>query len=473
MHRIVLDPGHGGHDDDGKSTPYGARSASGEFEKDLNLQLAREVADRLYGQAVLTRTGDYNVSLAERIDTARRVGASGFVSIHGGARAPHERGARVWVHPEAEGGSLLLAHALAGALGNGGDGPPIMSGNLAVLSPPRFGRGTAGCMIEFDNINNPEVDDWLRYGGGLETLAERIAEGLEQASARFGSVLKSGPLPKKGGHGHKDIGDGNLGKQYALLMRSPIFQKEINEEVTKFYTLKLKMINGPGTADYNPEKHEINVYTKDADDKSKKIPTRVRDELMFELHNAKSHGLFEIIDGENQYNSAAFNAKSDPVKIAGYALANEWQEWRNVVESTIRIHRINSELKIGSKLTNIFAGAFPDTSNYWLAFRNYLKVNVDSKHTSHYDSWSILKDNWVGWEILQMVEKKEGYKVLYTKTDFKAGKFKMTARENPFLWTQLKSKKYSKLPKPKVVPKPPKRTPPVRKRWSFSQAAKM
>ena len=55
----------------------------------------------------------------------------------------------------------------------------------------------------------------------------------------------------------------------------------------------------------------------------------------------------------------------------------------------------------------------------------------------------------------------------------KEGKLEVTAREKPFLWTLLEAGKYGELPKPKVVPKPPKRTPPVRKRWSFSRAAKM
>ena len=56
MHRIVLDPGHGGAEPAGKSTPFGVRGPGGTLEKDLTLAIARQVATRLGSQAVLTRT---------------------------------------------------------------------------------------------------------------------------------------------------------------------------------------------------------------------------------------------------------------------------------------------------------------------------------------------------------------------------------------------------------------------------------
>ena len=189
MYKIVLDPGHGGHEAAGKSSPYGTRSASGAYyEKDLCLELTRRVADRLRGHAVLTRTSDVNVSLAERIQTARRFGARAFVSIHAGHGPREQRGPDVWVHPRANPASLRLAHRLAGTLASQEQLPRVLSGNLAVLSPERYGSGTAACLIEVDNLNNPEVEDWLRYGGGLDTLAERIASGLRQDVLAYGSV---------------------------------------------------------------------------------------------------------------------------------------------------------------------------------------------------------------------------------------------------------------------------------------------
>ncbi len=76
---IVIDAGHGGHD-------YGAKSPTGELEKDLTLAVARSVRDALAqgGQVrvALTRTGDNFLVLDERYEMARRLGAALFLSIH-------------------------------------------------------------------------------------------------------------------------------------------------------------------------------------------------------------------------------------------------------------------------------------------------------------------------------------------------------------------------------------------------------
>lgn len=78
LHRVVLDPGHGGSD-------FGARGISGTLEKTLSLALARRIGEALEGlgvQVVYTRTQDRFVSLADRTETANRAGAELFVSIH-------------------------------------------------------------------------------------------------------------------------------------------------------------------------------------------------------------------------------------------------------------------------------------------------------------------------------------------------------------------------------------------------------
>jgi N-acetylmuramoyl-L-alanine amidase len=75
---VVLDPGHGG------SEP-GAVGPGGLKESDLNLAVARE-AQRALEEAgvavVLTRTGDYRMTLASRGRVASALGAEAFVSIH-------------------------------------------------------------------------------------------------------------------------------------------------------------------------------------------------------------------------------------------------------------------------------------------------------------------------------------------------------------------------------------------------------
>jgi len=75
---VVIDPGHGGMD------PGAIRS--GLQEKDLTLAIARELARQVEAvpgyRAVLTRSGDYFVSLAERVRIAQKAQGDIFVSIH-------------------------------------------------------------------------------------------------------------------------------------------------------------------------------------------------------------------------------------------------------------------------------------------------------------------------------------------------------------------------------------------------------
>lgn len=76
---IVLDPGHGGKDP-------GAVGIKGTKEKDVVLAIAKNLARLLNQQphihAVLTREGDYFVSLRNRIKLARKGKADLFVAIH-------------------------------------------------------------------------------------------------------------------------------------------------------------------------------------------------------------------------------------------------------------------------------------------------------------------------------------------------------------------------------------------------------
>jgi N-acetylmuramoyl-L-alanine amidase len=79
---VAVDAGHGGVDP-------GASGHRGTREKDVVLEIAREVAQRLNREpgmkAVLTRDGDYFISLRERILRARRAKADLFVSVHADA----------------------------------------------------------------------------------------------------------------------------------------------------------------------------------------------------------------------------------------------------------------------------------------------------------------------------------------------------------------------------------------------------
>lgn len=92
---VAIDAGHGGEDP-------GARGGTGLREKDVTLQVARELADQINRQpgmqAVLTRNGDYFIPLKRRYQIAREHNADMFVSIHADAfKNSDAKGSSVWV----------------------------------------------------------------------------------------------------------------------------------------------------------------------------------------------------------------------------------------------------------------------------------------------------------------------------------------------------------------------------------------
>jgi N-acetylmuramoyl-L-alanine amidase len=83
---VVLDPGHGG------SNPGAQGAVPNLREKYLTLSLATRVADRLRDKGIdvtLTRTTDRTLTLRQRVDTANKLAADLFISIH--ANASHTR----------------------------------------------------------------------------------------------------------------------------------------------------------------------------------------------------------------------------------------------------------------------------------------------------------------------------------------------------------------------------------------------
>jgi N-acetylmuramoyl-L-alanine amidase len=95
---IAIDAGHGGEDP-------GAIGPAGTKEKDVVLQMAMLLQNKINGQIVagntmrafLTRDGDYFVPLHQRVQKAQRVKADLFLSIHADAFfTPSARGASVF-----------------------------------------------------------------------------------------------------------------------------------------------------------------------------------------------------------------------------------------------------------------------------------------------------------------------------------------------------------------------------------------
>lgn len=91
IRRVVVDPGHGGHDP-------GAIGAGGTREKDvvlsIGLKLARKLREELGLDVVMTRSTDVFLELQERTAIANKVGADLFLSIHANA-APNRAAAGI------------------------------------------------------------------------------------------------------------------------------------------------------------------------------------------------------------------------------------------------------------------------------------------------------------------------------------------------------------------------------------------
>ncbi len=91
LHRIVIDPGHGGKDSGTEVFPPGTHLPPAANAKDIDnekthtlevgLLLAAELKKRGY-EVILTRTSDVAVDLAERPDIANKANADLFISVH-------------------------------------------------------------------------------------------------------------------------------------------------------------------------------------------------------------------------------------------------------------------------------------------------------------------------------------------------------------------------------------------------------
>jgi N-acetylmuramoyl-L-alanine amidase len=221
---IALDPGHGGEDP-------GAIGPAGTREKDVVLQIAHRLRDRINATSVngnpmrafLTRDGDFFVPLHVRVQKARRVQADLFVSIHADAFiTPTARGASVfalsqngasstaarWIADKENRADLIggvnvkahdahvaramldmsttaqikdsvkLAGALLGEIGNVGrlHKRGVEQAGFAVLKAPDI----PSVLVETAFISNPEEEQRLRSDEYQVRLADAIMRGIER-----------------------------------------------------------------------------------------------------------------------------------------------------------------------------------------------------------------------------------------------------------------------------------------------------
>lgn len=180
----LIDAGHGGEVEE-LVPAYGAVSGRSAVarEKDINLELARRVCGQLGNRGVLSRSGDYNMTLRERIERARAAQAAAFVSIHSNTGRTDRAGPEVWIYGDGSqaGGaqSQQLAHRIGQELATVERGPvPIKIGNLAVLKPELHGQGVAACLVETGSLEHPEGAARLSSQQSLDQIGAAVARGV-------------------------------------------------------------------------------------------------------------------------------------------------------------------------------------------------------------------------------------------------------------------------------------------------------
>lgn len=219
---VALDPGHGGEDP-------GAIGPGGTYEKDVVLQIALRLRDRINAtrvngnpmRAFLTRDADYFVPLHVRVQKAQRVQADLFISLHADAfYTPRPQGASVYAlsHRGASsvaarwmadkenaadlvGGlnvkaqdatlkralldmsttaqindSLKLGNAMLGEVGRVGKlhKPRVEQAGFAVLKAPDI----PSVLVETAFISNPEEELRLKSVAYQTELADALVKGI-------------------------------------------------------------------------------------------------------------------------------------------------------------------------------------------------------------------------------------------------------------------------------------------------------
>jgi N-acetylmuramoyl-L-alanine amidase len=173
---ICLDPGHGGAES-------GALGCGGKREADFNLGIALKLRDLLAkegAKVIMTRSGDTDVSLEQRVQIANENNVDILLSIHNNAlpdgRDPWtEHGtSSYWYHPQ----SAEFAHKL-----KEGVQKEIAFGdlatrwqNLALIRP----SGELAVLAEIGFMVNPDEYAYLEQNAGQEKSAQGLLDGLVQ-----------------------------------------------------------------------------------------------------------------------------------------------------------------------------------------------------------------------------------------------------------------------------------------------------
>ena len=197
---VVLDPGHGGNDG-GTQASYGGKTY---LEKSLNLKIAQYCKEELSKykrvNVYMTRNDDHYVALEDRVNYAKSVGASVFVSIHNNSTTSSSAHGATVYYPNsslnanigAQGGALaneILKQLVALGLANDGtrirnseSGDTYADGSICdYYSVIRNSKkaGFPGIIIEHAYISNQsDATNYLGSDAALKKLGIADAQGI-------------------------------------------------------------------------------------------------------------------------------------------------------------------------------------------------------------------------------------------------------------------------------------------------------
>jgi N-acetylmuramoyl-L-alanine amidase len=174
--RILIDPGHGGKEP-------GASGPNGYPEKSVNLtvsQLLRQALEQRGAKVYLTREGDRDLSLAERVALINRLQPTLSISIHynalpDGGNAEQTQGVSAfWYHPQAHGLAVFLEDYLVKKLNRPSYG--VFWNNLALTRP----SAAPAILLELGFMINPQEFEWVMDPRSQQVLAQTLAQGIDE-----------------------------------------------------------------------------------------------------------------------------------------------------------------------------------------------------------------------------------------------------------------------------------------------------
>lgn len=224
IRRIVIDPGHGGHDT-GTIGPTGLEEKN--VVLDVALRLRKLIVRRMGCQVIMTRSTDVFIPLEERTAIANEVGADLFISIHANAsRDPAARGIEAYYlnftsDPEAlalaarenatsresvyQLQSLIKKIALSEKIGESDEFAKDIDSQLSLRldragfrQPNRgvkkapfvvlIGANMPSVLAEISFLSNPHDERLLKRGSYRERIASALYRGIAEYASSLGTI---------------------------------------------------------------------------------------------------------------------------------------------------------------------------------------------------------------------------------------------------------------------------------------------